>query len=511
MSPTAAADIRFVECTDAVGLSAVHRPLWDNYTAMSSGGAVADFNNDGWQDIYFVAGGEASDSLFINNGDGTFTDHAEKAGIATPHRGVGIAVGDYDSDGWIDIFVTSLGPSDIFISMPGYHLLYHNNGDGTFTDRAEEAGVNFTSPAKPDGMGACFGDYDLDGDLDLFVTAWTPGIGGNVLLQNKGDGTFTDVTEPAGVLNDSIWGFTPRFVDMDGDRYPELLITGDFRTSLYYRNNGNGTFTDITEDSGTGLDDNGMGSAIGDFNNDGLFDWFVTSVYSLVGAEYEYPTPGTGNMLYLNNGNHRFQEIAKRAGVHDGGWGWGAVSMDVDHDGYLDLVETNGFPVLNRDAKQEWLRDKSYIFGNNGDLTFTDKTDHYGFRHYIEGRGMVHLDYDNDGDQDIAIFNRQEKITFFRHDLSGENIHWLRVFLDTAESEELAPNGIGSRVTVSIGHMRLHRYLDGGPGYLGSSELSAHFGLGRAAQVDELKIEWANGDTTVRHNVSSDQTITVKH
>ena len=511
-SVAGAADVTFVECAAEVGLVGSHAPSWDSYSTMSSGGAVADFNNDGWQDLYYVSGGETPDFLFINNGDGTFTDKAEEAGVSRPHRGHSAAAGDYDNDGWVDIFVTSLGPEDLWISMPGYHLLYHNNGDGTFTDKAEEAGANFSAPLDPEGMGASFGDYDLDGDLDLFIASWRPNIGGNVLLKNDGDGTFSDATEAAGLYADGIWGFTPRFIDMDGDRYPELLLTADFGTSRYYRNDLDGTFTDITKASGTGLDDNGMGCTIGDFNNDGMFDWFVTSVFSFIGANDPiHPTPGTGNMLYLNRGGHRFEEISKKAGVNRGGWGWGTVSIDVDHDGFLDIVGTNGFMINNNDGNQEWIKDKSYIFKNNGDLTFTHAAAEFGFDHASEGRGMVNLDVDNDGDQDIVIFNRKERITFFRNEMNGENTRWLRVFLDTTKSTGVAPNGIGTRVIATVAGKSQYRYIDGGPGFLSTSELSAHFGFRNAALIDELRIEWPNGELTILEDVKTNQTVTVEY
>ena len=286
---------------------------------------MGDFNNDGWQDLLFLAGGGGPDALYLNNGDGTFSDHAREAGLAAAHRGIGAAVGDYDGDGWLDLFVTSLGEAGA-PAVPGRHRLYRNNGIGGVTERgvgvpafaevAESAGVAYSSVAMADGMGAAVGDYDLDGDLDLFVTGYLPGSFGNVLYRNNGDGRFALVTGGSGVETD-VMGFGATFADMDGDRYPELLLVADFGMSRYFRNNGNGTFSDLTPVSGTGLDANGMGSAVGDLDNDGLLDWYVTTVQ----VDEPVRLVGSGNMLYLNRGRHRFGEAARDARVSDGGWG----------------------------------------------------------------------------------------------------------------------------------------------------------------------------------------------
>ncbi len=509
-----ASDLKFSDQTVGSGVDSVHVPsVWlrfspINISSMLGGGAIGDFNNDGFQDIFVLTGGENPDQLWINNGDGTFTDRAAAWGIAYKHMGVGTAVGDYNDDGWLDIFVTSVGPATGPL-RPGAHLLYRNNGNGSFTDVAALAGVNQASTTIPDGFGAAFGDFDLDGDLDLIVVGWVRDSGGNRLFGNNGDGTFTDVTDDAGLggLSDCR-AFAPRFADMDGDRYPELLIAGDFGTSRYLINNTDGTFTDFTSGGGTGLDGNGMGATIADFNGDGLFDWYVTSIYTP--ASYLSGVPGTGNMLYMSQGNHVYTESSALAGVKDGGWGWGTVAVDFNHDGLIDIFETNGWLQDNGPAGPEWVNERCYVFQNLGGNNFSNVAFASGVRHSGQGRGLANLDYDNDGDQDVVIFSYNEPMTVYRNDLIGPDSNWLRVFLDTSKNRLLAPNGFGAKVLVTAGGQTQVRSIDGGSNYLVQSELSAHFGLGAAGQIDEVRVQWPNGSQTTLSNVAVNQTLTIQ-
>lgn len=480
------------------GVTAVQIPsFFPLAKGMLAGGAAGDFNRDGYQDIYVITGGSDVDRLYINNGDGTFTDQAASWGLLGAAYCAGVAVGDFNDDGWLDVFVTTHGaPGSGW--APGGHRLYRNNGDSTFTEMAAAAGVNTTSPFIGDGFGAAFGDYDLDGDLDLAVPGWVNGSQSNRLFRNNGDETFTDVT--SSILYDmtNVRGFAVRFTDMDGDRYPELLWVADFFTSKYLKNNGDGTFTEMTAASGTGLDSNGMGTTIGDFNEDGLLDWYVTSIM------HDGVPMVDGNKLYVNQGNHVYTEMALTVGVDDGGWGWGTVAIDIDHDTDLDIVETNGW------NEPEWIGENSKLFINDGSMNFTESSALHGLSHVGYGRGLINLDIENDGDQDLVVFTNQDRPFIYRNDLSGAGTNWIRLFFDTSAHADLAPDGFGTRVWITAGGKTRVHMLDGGSNYLAVSELSVHFGLGAATNVEEILVEWTNGRINRFPNLAPNQTLTLE-
>ena len=498
-------DLRFTEVSGSAGIQVTfaQAPTCPSGLAhMLAGGACGDFDGDGWQDLFVLGGGAEPDRLYLNGRDGTFVDNAAAWGVAEHHHGSGVAVGDFDADGRLDLFVTSFGPASSFLTN-GAHRLYRNTGSG-FEDVADTAGVA-TSDTVPNGFGASFGDYDLDGDLDLFVAGWfTNGDGGNRLFRNEGNGTFSDVTVEAGILDVEVHGFAPRFVDTDGDRYPEILLAADFETSRYWRNDGDGTFTDITAASGTGLDCNGMGATIGDFDNDGRVDWYVTNIY--------VENSGCGNRLYMNETSHQFAEVSGVAGIEDGAWGWGTVAVDFDHDGWMDLAEVNGFQ--DDSFNEIWSNQPARLWLNAGDGSFGEQAARCELTHTGQGRGLLNFDYDNDGDQDLVIFSAPAPteatvpLQLHRNDYDGGG-HWLRLLFDTSANPRLAPNGFGTRVSASAGASAQHRYLDGGSNYLSQSELAVHFGLGSAASVDELLVEWADGQVTVMQDVDADQTMTI--
>jgi hypothetical protein len=496
--------VGFTDVTEASGTTFRHATPYsvEDYTPamtaarMIGGAGVGDFDRDGRQDLFLVGGGLGQDALFHNLGDGTFEDVAMQAGlVGEPHLGAGVAVGDYDGDGWLDIYVTSHGdPGD---PQPGHHRLYHNDGDLTFTDVSAEAGVAWTAPSAADGYGAVFGDIDLDGDLDLAVAGWEEGADGDRLFRNEGDGTFTDVTREAGIRDADVFSFSPCLLDTDGDRYPELTLVADFGTSRYYVNRGDGTFRDATQKSGTGREWSGMGTAMADLDGDGRLDWMVAAIFDAEGAGR-----GDGNKLYLNAGRHRWREVAAEAGVEDGGWGWGVVPVDLELDGDLDLVQTNGWDF------EAYAGDTTRVWRSDGRLHFEDVAAESRLLHDLKGLSVVSFDMDNDGDQDIGITAPNDEFRLYRNDTAGAG-SWLRVFLDT-NGTSLPPDGIGSRVTARVGKERWSRWVGGCSNYLSTSELSAHFGLASADRVDELRVDWTDGSSTVLQDVAVSQTITVR-
>ncbi|KAA3606068.1 MAG: CRTAC1 family protein [Planctomycetota bacterium] len=461
---------------------------------MIAGGAAGDFNRDGWPDLYVIGGGGTPDRLFLNNGDGTFRDEAAAWGLSELHHGSGCSAADFNNDGWLDIYVTSFGPAGQ-PRQTGQHRLYRNNGNGSFSNVAAAAGVHETTQGMPDGYGSAWGDYDLDGDLDLFVTGWEFTNGGNRLFQNNGDETFTDVTSAAGVFSLSMKGFAPTFADMDGDLYPELIAIADAGTSRYYINNGDGTFTRLQPNPSGFGSLNGMGVAIGDLNDDGLLDFYGTSVYW---------GPGSGNMVWFNQGDHVYLQDSQNAGVDDGGWGWAPVFLDCNRDGMLDIAETNGWATPPFDVYP------SKLFVNQGDGTFSESSQSAGLHHDYQGRGMLNFDYDLDGDQDLVIFANQDDLKLFRNDCPASNGNTLRVTLDTSAHSGLAADGIGTRLkAVFASGQQQIRYMDSRTSYLSQSELAVEFGVGLASQVDELWVQWADGSLTVLGPVAANQSLRV--
>jgi hypothetical protein len=506
----AGAQVSLTNVTEEAGIATLHEPQDETVPGaaewMTGGMAVGDFDRNGLADLFVISGGGQPDRLFINQGGGVFADEAADWLLTDLHCGNAAAVGDYNSDGWPDIYVTSFGtPGEA--GEPGHNRLYRNNGDGTFTNVAEEAGVNTASPSSAMTFGAAFGDYDLDGSLDLFVATWGngqggPGTDGNRLFRNNGDGTFTDVTDTAFEPEalEGVWGFQPAFADMNGDLYPELLLAADFVTSRYLRNNGDGTFTDLTGPSGTGLDSNGMGQTVGDFDNDGLLDWYVTSIYVDGGGNADF----NGNALYMATGEDLFVEDAVDRGANDGGWGWGTVTLDLDQDGWLDIVEVNG-----REAGPggQWTLEPAKLFYNLGDAQFQELAGPSGLDHADSGRAVVYLDLENDGDLDVAIFTNQGPVDLYRNDSSGGS--WLQLALDTSNHPYLAPEGFGARITATTGPVQRIRYEYGSPGYLGTSQWRVHLGLGDAQSIDELQIEWPRGQVTTLENGDANQLLTI--
>jgi hypothetical protein len=497
--------------TEEAGVSFMHTYLVDTPGwPMLGGGTVGDFDGDGWPDIFVIGGGLTPDRLFMNHG-GSFVDEAAAWGLTDLYRGSGAGAADYDRDGDLDLMVTSLGDLP-GAAAPGCHRLYRNDG-GHFTNVAAAAGVTYSNPVVPDGYSPTFGDYDLDGDLDLWIGGWfalpdTKIFIGTRLFRNQGNGTFVDVTEAAGVLNTKTRGFSAIFADMDGDRYPELMVAGDFSTSRYYVNNRDGTFTERPFPA-VSVVDNGMGTAMADFDRDGLQDWFVTAIL----PSYRYMGP-PGNRLYFNRGNHELVPAPPKVGVNDCGWGWGATALDYDHDGWVDLFMTNGWPEPDIITLKSYEADPSCLFRNNGDGTFTNVSAELGTTdplvHKGQGRYAGHLDYDRDGDLDILVLSCGEPLKLYRNDLSGKGTKWLQVRLHGGDNPRITPDGRGStvRITSQTGLTQVAQFT-GHSNYLGGNEPMVHFGLGAQTKLAKVQIDWSDGSSTILTDVAANQRLEV--
>jgi hypothetical protein len=482
---------------------------------LEGGATTGDFDGDTDIDI-IIPTRDDRDLYFRNNGNGTFTEMGEQVGFTTITDGRSAAAGDIDNDGDLDVYITAH-------AEPG-HYLYINNGSGFFTEEAGPRGAAILGGLRH-GRGVAFGDYDKDGYLDLFIAEWLEpwaalGTTGPVgrLLRNRGalqPGYFDDVTITAGVVQNSISGrragvfpHTPRFTDLDRDGWPDLVIASDFSESRLYWNNGDGTFTDGTESSGFGTGRTEMGMDTADINGDGMLDIVTTSVFLDQNADGIADNQLDGNRLYLNNGDRTFTDGTEAAGIRNGYWGWGVVALDYDNDSDLDLFQANGFVEAacppcedefpeNVDWVELYSHDPTLLFENDGNSTFTEVAVASGIVSNEFSVGVIAFDYDADGDQDVLQINRGTTPNLFRNDTTTVN-DWLQIKLTSSGS---APNGIGAYVTVTP--------ATGGPSQ--TKEVSAsgtwmaqdgsgilHFGFGDLPDnsTADVQIDWPSGAQT---------------
>ena len=477
------------------------QPSVNAHYFMSGGAAAGDFDGDGYVDLYFTRL-DNSDILYRNLGDGTFEDVTGTVGIDRGFGSNGAGWADIDNDGDLDLYVTSLYDSRFY--------LYINDGEGGFTEQAIPRGAAIEGDDTHFGMSVSFGDYDLDGYLDISTTEWrlqdlnpTNAPSNSRLLHNLGadaPGYFEDVTLAAGVSIDDVPGdqigtfsFATRWADLDNDGLPDLTLANDFTESRLFWNNGDGTFTDGTLSAGVGTDRNGMGSAIGDVNGDGLLDWFVTAIFGSGADNWE------GNRLYLNNGDRTFTDVTEEAGVLDGGWGWGATFIDFDNDGDLDIAHTNGWPFAYSD-------DQTRLYENDGTGHFTEIASTVGITDTGLGKGLLKLDYDNDGDQDLLVVNNgNDAPVLYRNDGGNEN-DWLQL-----KTFGPAP-AVGARISVTAepGGATQVEEINADSNFLGQDDATVHFGLGSGeAAVDEVAVTWLGGEVQVLSDVPRNTTISI--
>jgi hypothetical protein len=510
---------QFVDVTASAGIGFVHS-IGDNELSniVESSGAGCvffDYDNDGDIDIYLVNGryldtvssargrhlaGKLKNSLYRNNGDATFTDVTEKAGVGDTGFGMAAVAADYDNDGDRDLFVTNYGRDS----------LYLNNGDGTFTDVTAKAGVG----SELWSLGASFFDFDRDGLLDLYVGGYLvfdpeyrnfyaaeafPGPLSyqgqkDILYRNKGDGTFEDVTRAAGVYSTRgrAMGLSACDIDNDGDE--DLYVANDGMENYLYRNRGNGTFEEIALRTGTAFGQNGeatsaMGPEFGDYDGDGLIDLLV-------------PDMGYG-CLYRNTGKGLFEEKSAEMGIAAvlGQYtSWSGNFLDYDHDGVLDIFIANG------DA-HHLEPEEDTLFRGAGGRPFVDVSAASGsaFKLKAVGRGSAAGDFDNDGDLDLLVLNLNGPARLYRND-GGNRGNWIMVrTVGTAGNRD----GIGARIRVKSGGTTQVRDIRSSSGYLSQSDPRAHFGVGKSKKVDRIEVRWPSGRTSTLDNVKVNQVVTV--
>ncbi|HVU47178.1 MAG TPA: CRTAC1 family protein [Terracidiphilus sp.] len=535
----AASPVQYVDVAQQAGL---HDPnIWGGVAhkrliieTKGSGIAFFDYDNDGWLDIYLTngnrldahwpAGQAPATHLYKNNRDGTFTDVSEKSGIARSGWQTGVCVGDYDNDGWDDLFCT----------FWGRNILFHNNGDGTFADVTRKAGL-YQEKGRW-GTGCSFLDYDRDGHLDLFVCNFVKldpdnppslndmtfcqwkgiptmcgprGLPGdtNMLYHNNGDGTFTDVSEKAGILKPGPrYSITSVSYDFDNDGWPDIYVAVDSEPSILFKNNHDGTFTDVAVMAGCAYNDDGheqagMGIGVADYDCDGKLDIFKTNF-----------ADDTCD-LYHNNGDGTFSDLSFSSGVgiNNSYVAWGCGFVDYDNDGWPDIVQINGhvYPEVDNYNIGESFKNPRIVYKNLGNGHFKDVSKEMGpgINARYSSRGAAFGDFDNDGGIDILI-NNMNDLPSLLHNVGGNKQNWIKIKLLGTKCNRTA---IGARVRVVVGKHAQIDEVHSGDSVMSQSDLRLHFGLGRAETVDLIEVKWPTTQAIERFTaVKANQILTIR-
>ncbi len=539
VTTTPASPVHFVDVAEKAGLTSAN--VWGGINrkrvileTKGSGIAFFDYDNDGWLDIYLTNGNrldahwtpgqEPTTHLYKNNRDGTFTDVTEKSGIGRSGWQTGVCVGDYDNDGWDDLFCT----------FWGQNILFHNNGNGTFTDVTRKAGL-YQEHGRW-GTGCTFLDYDRDGRLDLFVCNFVKldpekpiavdnasfcqwkgvptmcgprGLPGdtNLLYHNNGDGTFTDVSAKAGILAPGPrYSITGVSYDFDNDGWPDIYVAVDSEPSILYKNNHDGTFTDVAIIAGVaynndGHEQAGMGIGVADYDCDGWLDIFKTNF-----------ADDTSN-LYHNNGDGTFSDLSFNSGVgiNSSYVAWGCGFIDYDNDGWTDIVQVNGhvYPEIDNYSFGETFKNPRLVYKNLGNGRFKDVSQEMGpgITARYSSRGAAFGDYDNDGGVDILILNMND-LPSLLHNEGGNKQNWIKIKLIGTKCNRTA---IGARARVVTDKHAQIDEVHSGTSVMSQSDLRLHFGLGAANTVDLLEIKWPTTQKIERFTqVKANQILTIR-
>jgi enediyne biosynthesis protein E4 len=527
VDPATTVHITFADVTAKAGIDFVHQSgaSPDKFMVETFGSGVAwlDYDNDGFQDLYFVNGAPGTANvLYHNNKDGTFTDVTRQAGVAGDGAGrtaykTGVAVGDYDNNGFLDLYVTAFGPN----------VLYRNNGDGTFTDVTAAAGVAGAPTEWSTSTG--FFDFDRDGNLDLYAVNYldyrlsdNPYCGlrqagrrmychptmfdgmADRLFRNNGNGTFSDVSAKAGIANPAGKGLGVVFCDFDRDGNTDVYVANDSVRNFLYRNNGDGTFRDVAYGAGVGFDLNGkpqagMGTDCADYNGDGFPDLFVTNFSEEL------------NTLYENHGDGIFEDVSAKAGLGSGfvPLGFGTRMFDADNDGDLDLYVTNGHVIDNVAMYQPALSyaQKDLLYENIGGK-FRDVSARGGAALKLDrvGRGLAVADFDNDGRLDLVIANLG-RAPVLLHNEGGRQNNWLMI---KARGSKGNTFGLGARVSVDTSGGVQVKEINNVSSYLSSSDIRLHFGLGTSNIVRRIELVWPSGTKQTLTDVAVNQVLAIE-
>jgi hypothetical protein len=517
--------IQFTNIVEKSGIRFVHfkgkEGISINREEFGPGVCVADYDGDGWQDIYFVNGRDlynrgikVQNALYHNNGDGTFTDVTDKAGVPGTGYGLGCVWGDYDNDGRPDLFVTQYGRN----------VLYHNNSNGTFTDVTERAGVAGMEDGTWFHSGATFLDYDRDGRLDLYVGGYVdlPPDGRrycelgavksscppsaykgstNALYHNNGDGTFTNVTKAAKIYQPHGKNLSAGAYDYDNDGWPDIFVANDGIEAYLYHNEHNGTFQEIGVTAGMGLTNHGhvmaaMCISLGDYDNDGWLDLYISDFQK------------SSDHLWHNDAKGFFDEVSDEAGITGPTrdvLSFGGGFVDYDNDGLLDLFIANGhvYPEVEQVTPEVHYKQVNSLFHNEGNGKFADVTKQSGsgFALPYAGRGVAFGDFDNDGFVDVVVANNGDP-PLLLHNSGGNGNHFINLQLVGSKSNR---DAMGARIVMKAGTMLQIREIAGGGSYLSQSDLRANFGLGKVTRVDSIEIKWPSGVQQTFHDVPADK------